>query len=370
MDYESLDYNRYRWNRMLLSGFWFILLFSIFLECLYLTITEIPSREFILKYMVKPTVFQLSTLLLAETGLRALKGKYQDYILIITSSLLAYIIVYIHNSINYLLLGLFLPVMVSIFYFHPKKMIFAYVITMASVYLMYWTNNFMNHDITLVGLVTITVMFSCFSLVGWGVIRRGRELISHLKSSFESNQELLVKTIWMDKLAKTDALTELYNHMTFHEYFEKLIEQHEDNGLPLQLALIDIDNFKHVNDTYGHRAGDVVLQRVAKLISSKAYQNDFVARYGGEEFAILFTDKPMAEALEMVDKIRLEISRLSHESLGGKPVTVSIGVGEYSASDGKERFFNRVDAALYKAKNTGKNKTVIAAADIAETQLA
>ncbi|GGD74746.1 GGDEF domain-containing protein [Paenibacillus nasutitermitis] len=369
MDYESLDYNRYRWNRMLLSGFWLILLFSIFLECLYLTITEIPSKEFILIYMVKPTIFQLFTLVLAETLIRALKGKYQDYIMIVTSSLLAFILAYIHNSIDYLLLGLFLPTMVSIFYFHPKKMIFAYFITLASVYLMYGINDVMNENITLVGLTTITVMFSSFTLIGWGVISRGRELISHLKSSFESNQELLVKTIWMDKLAKTDALTDLYNHMTFHEYFEELIEQHESNRLPLQLALIDIDNFKHVNDTCGHRAGDAVLKGVAQLIRSKACSNDFVARYGGEEFAILFTDKKLSDAIEKIEEIRVHISELTHASLGGKPVTVSIGIGEYSASDDKERFFNRVDAALYKAKNSGKNRTIIAT-NYAGTQLA
>ena len=117
----------------------------------------------------------------------------------------------------------------------------------------------------------------------------------------------------MDKLTKTDALTDLYNHMTFHEYFEKLIEQHEQNGLPLQLAIFDIDNFKLVNDMFGHRAGDAVLQRVSELIRSKVSTNDFVARYGGEEFAILFTDKLKMEALKLSSRF-VRILRKHHMS--------------------------------------------------------
>ncbi|QYR20474.1 GGDEF domain-containing protein [Paenibacillus sp. sptzw28] len=369
MDYESLDYNRYRWNRMLLTGFWAILIISLFLEGLYLTITEMPAGSFIPKFIVKPTILQLTALLFAETALKVLKGKYQDYILILTSALLAYILVYIHDSVNFLLLALFMPVIVSIFYFQPRKLVFALGNTLLSVYVMYLANEFMHREISLVGLTTITVMFSAFSLVAWGIIMRGRELMSNLKSYYESNQQLLVKTIWMDKMVKTDALTDLYNHMTFHEYFEKLIEQHEQHNLPLQLALIDIDNFKQINDTYGHRAGDSVLREVAEMIRSKANSNDFVARYGGEEFAMLFTDKSKADALSVVEQIRQKISEKPHDALGGKPVTVSIGFGEYTLGDGKERFFTQVDTALYKAKSSGKNKTVVAIESL-ESQLA
>ncbi|MCQ6558667.1 GGDEF domain-containing protein [Paenibacillus mendelii] len=360
MDFESLDYKRSRWNRMLLNGFWFILVLTIILEFLYLTVSDISNTSFMTDYILRPSIIQLSVMFLAECGLKLLKGKYQDYILIFTSAILASVIVIIHNSINYLLLALFLPVMVSIFYFHTRKLLFAFGNTLSSLYVLYGINDPMREDLSLVSLTTITVMFTAFTLVAWGIILRGKELMNHLKSYFESNQQLLVKTIWMDKLAKTDALTELYNHMTFHEFFEKLIEQHERNQLPLQLALLDIDNFKHVNDTYGHRAGDRVLKQVADMIRSRASMNDFVARYGGEEFAVLFTDKSADDAYALVETIRQAIGSYLHEALDGKPVTVSIGFAPYFDGEGKERFFNRVDEALYKAKNSGKNKTIIA----------
>ncbi|WP_274652423.1 sensor domain-containing diguanylate cyclase [Paenibacillus humicola] len=361
MDYETLDFKRSRWNRTLLNGFWSILLLSIFLECLYLTITELPTGAFILHFMVLPFLLQLGTLLAAETALRLLSDKFQDYVIILTSTLLAFIIVDIHDSITYLLIALFLPVMVSIFYFHPKKLLIAYFNTLCSLYLIYWTNGAINSDITIVGMGTITVMFSVFTLIAWGILLRGRELMNHLKTYLETNQELLVQNVWMDKLSKTDALTELYNHMTFHEYFEKLIEQNDTNELSLQLAILDIDNFKQVNDTYGHRAGDAVLKCVAELIRSRVHANDFVARYGGEEFAILFTDKKMTESLHYIEQIRQEVMIVPHDALSGKPVTVSIGFGEYVPFEGKEAFFNRVDESLYRAKSSGKNRTVVAA---------
>lgn len=369
MDYETFDYNRHRWNRMLLNAFWFILLISILLESLYLTISEVPTEVFIITYIVYPTLLQFGIILLSEAGLRLLKPRYHDYIIIFTSTLLAFVLSYIHDSINFLMLGLFLPVIVSVYYFHTRKLLFALGNTLLSVNALYFFNEAVYSTITYVGLTTIIVMFSIFSLIAWGILLRGRELMAYLKTYFESNQQLLVKTIWMDKLSKMDALTELYNHMTFHEYFEKLIEQHECNSLPLQLAILDIDNFKQVNDTYGHRAGDAVLKRVSELIRNSTCANDFAARYGGEEFAILFTDKSQADALEVVEKLRLEIASMPQKELDGSPVTVSIGFAEYSSSEGKEYFFNRVDEALYSAKHTGKNKTVIASAQAAENQL-
>ncbi|MFC4102968.1 GGDEF domain-containing protein [Paenibacillus xanthanilyticus] len=360
MNYENLDYNRARWNRMLLNGFWSILIITFFLECLYLlTVAEVARTTFITEYIVRPTIILLGILLSAESGIKLLRGKYQDYIMIITSAMLSAAIVYIHDSINYLLLALFLPVMVSIFYFHMRKLVFAFCVTITTLYVLYAVMPAMNAYLTAVSLTTISIMFLLFTLIAGGILMRGRELMTNLQTYFESNRDLMVKNVWMDKLSKTDALTDLYNHITFHEFFERLIEQHECNEVSVQLALIDIDNFKQINDTYGHRAGDAVLTRVAETIRANVNANAFVARYGGEEFAVLFTDITFEEAYEAVESIRNHVSRLPHEQLGGRSVTVSIGIGDYARNEGKEHFFHLVDEALYEAKHTGKNRTVV-----------
>ncbi|AJY75823.1 sensor domain-containing diguanylate cyclase [Paenibacillus beijingensis] len=364
---NSLDYNRNRWNRMLLNGFWLLLLLTILLESLYLPVTYLPSSQFVMHYIALPTLFQLIVLLLAETGLRLLSDRFKDYMLIAASALLSTVIVNVHIEINYLLLALFCPVIVSIFYFHTKKLLFALGCTLASLYGLYFFNSYMHEDISQAGLATITMMFASYSLIGWGVLLRGRELTSYYRTITKSNQELLVKTIVMDKLAKTDALTELYNHITFHEYLDKLIEHHDTNGMPLQLALIDIDNFKSVNDTYGHRAGDVVLRTVADIVRAEAGQNDFVARYGGEEFAVIFTEITPERSLKALEQIRHDIAQIRHEVLGERYITVSTGFSSYRPHEGKEPFFQRTDQALYLAKKTGKNRVVDA--DVAELKV-
>jgi len=361
MDYESMDFNRLRWNRMMLSGLWLLVFITISLESLYVATNDLITDTFVSSIIFKPAIVQLLLLLVTEAGLKWFQRRYQDHILIVASSVIAAAIVYMHDSFEYLLLALFLPVMMSIFYFQSKKMLFALISAMTSMYLLYAMSPSMRAELSAVSLITITVIFLSFSLIAWGIILRGKELMNHLKSSFESNRQLLVKTIVMDKLTKTDALTELYNHISFHEFFERSIEQHERNHLALQLAIIDIDNFKQINDRYGHRAGDAVLQHVAKTIQTVASLNDFAARYGGEEFAVLFTDKPLSESYDLAEQIRATISNLTHDELGGQSVTVSVGFGDYLAGEGKERFFNRVDEALYKAKNSGKNRIVLAA---------
>jgi diguanylate cyclase (GGDEF)-like protein len=130
--------------------------------------------------------------------------------------------------------------------------------------------------------------------------------------------------------------------------------------LSLHLAIMDIDNFKSVNDTYGHKAGDVVLRTVANIARSKVSSNDIVARYGGEEFALLFTDKSFQEVYDLLEEIRTSIASTSHEVLQGLPVTVSIGLNKYTPGMGKEALFQGADTALYDAKHSGKNRTALA----------
>jgi diguanylate cyclase (GGDEF)-like protein len=124
----------------------------------------------------------------------------------------------------------------------------------------------------------------------------------------------------------------------------------------LHLAIIDIDNFKKVNDTYGHWAGDIVLKSVSRCIKELLTPNEFVARYGGEEFTVIFTEKTVGEAYQMLDNIRLEIAQTKHPELDHQSVTVSIGLESYVEGEGRENLFKRADHSLYTSKKTGKNK--------------
>jgi diguanylate cyclase (GGDEF)-like protein len=160
----------------------------------------------------------------------------------------------------------------------------------------------------------------------------------------------------MERITQIDALTDCYNHKSFHEYLDKLIEQRESKHSLLHLAIIDIDNFKKVNDTYGHWVGDIVLKSVSHTLKELVTPNEYVARYGGEEFAVIFTGKTGEEAYQILDKIRLEIAQTKHPEMDHQSVTVSMGLQSYVEGEERENLFKRADHSLYTSKKTGKNK--------------
>ena len=155
----------------------------------------------------------------------------------------------------------------------------------------------------------------------------------------------------------TDNLTKLYNRLFFDKHYEYLISRYERFKKPFSMIIIDIDNFKKINDTYGHKKGDLILKEIGKIIKDSIRKTDLAFRYGGEEIVILLPDTPLKEAKFIADRIRIKISEKIN--INNNPVTISAGIGEYNGEDSNE-FFQKVDKALYMAKKTGKNKVIIA----------
>jgi len=163
--------------------------------------------------------------------------------------------------------------------------------------------------------------------------------------------------------ARLDPLTRLANRKSFDERFAQEVERRSQTELPVSLLLWDLDNFKLINDTYGHRAGDRVLQRVAACFMSGLSAEDFVARIGGEEFVVLLTGLTAERALGIADQLRASVEALRFH-VRGTPVrvTVSCGLTELRATDPVGAAFDRADAALYRAKRNGKNLCIAAEA--------
>ncbi|TJY41034.1 GGDEF domain-containing protein [Cohnella pontilimi] len=358
---SPMENHQKRWNRRLLHTFWVVWVVSIVIECLYmLFVTAVPPDEFVGPYLLRPTALLLLVVLLADAGIRMLP-KHHDYLLITASALFTLIVTAVHSTLDYLLFFLFFPVMVSILYFRYSILVYAISTAAFDLYTLYFINPNIHSRISTIEIVTMTVILGVYSGIAFFVLARGRELLQNLISSYESNQALQLRNMEMFKLAKTDYLTETYNHMAYHELVDKLVEEAEKGRLLLHLAVFDIDNFKSINDTYGHRAGDQVLRKVAEVARSKVGSHDFVARYGGEEFVILFTDLDFLAAYDTMEQIRRSIASTPHESLSGRSVTVSAGINRYVNGMGKEKFFQGADAALYDAKHSGKNRTSVSA---------
>jgi diguanylate cyclase (GGDEF)-like protein len=346
------------WNRKLLNGYWIIIGLSVLLSIAYNLIGNYTNQYEAIPVITMNTLWMclgITCLELANFWMR----RWNDYLIIMGGFIISFSMIYSFPEDSVLLTTLYLPILISVFYFQLRKVLFAAVLSLGCFYTLY-VLCLQETALYYIGdLVTMTIVLLCGTTIAIGIMRRGSELLKHLQNSLASSQDLMVKNVIMDKQIKTDALTELYNHMSFHEYLDKLIEQGEKYNLAFQLAVLDIDHFKKVNDTYGHRAGDAVLKKVAQSIKAMVSPNDFIARYGGEEFAIIFTDMELSEALINLDNIRTLIENQSHEELGGRPVTISIGVQDYRKGFTKEQLFHGADEALYEAKRSGRNRMVV-----------
>ncbi len=161
--------------------------------------------------------------------------------------------------------------------------------------------------------------------------------------------------------ARIDQLTRLGNRMAFDERFAQEVIRRAKYDLPVCMLLWDLDNFKTINDNYGHRAGDRVLQSVAACFMSGLRAEDFVARIGGEEFVTLLTGVPFAKAHQIADELRRGVEALRFHFKGTPvKVTVSCGLTELKMDDAPGAAFDRADAALYQAKHAGKNACIAA----------
>lgn len=160
------------------------------------------------------------------------------------------------------------------------------------------------------------------------------------------------------ELSQTDPLTSLRNRRAFDERLEDAFEHARRYERPLSLAIVDVDHFKAINDSYGHDAGDAVLRGVAQLIAGGTRQVDFAARVGGEEFAILLPETALFEALQFGEKLRASIAC---SPIDGHEVTVSIGIANFPHSivPGTTELFRAADQALYRAKINGRNRVEI-----------
>lgn len=164
------------------------------------------------------------------------------------------------------------------------------------------------------------------------------------------------------KLSVTDSLTGLFNSRHLHERLQIEIERANRYGRPLSLLVLDADNFKQINDTWGHLIGDGVLQALAHTINQCLRRTDSAYRYGGEEFVVLMPEAADNVAVAVAERLRHEFSLQRISAGGGEEVscTVSIGVAEYVSGEDARRFVQRADEATYAAKRAGKNRVILA----------
>jgi diguanylate cyclase (GGDEF)-like protein len=177
----------------------------------------------------------------------------------------------------------------------------------------------------------------------------------------EANRELEVANKRLRKLSITDGLTDLFNHRHIHELLHEEFERTARSGEPLAVAMFDLDRFKHVNDTYGHPTGDVILYETAQILKDSAREIDMVGRYGGEEFIVILPGTVEDEAARFAERVRSRVDEhVYRDEATEVRMTVSGGVASYPGLEipGPDELIKRADEALYSAKETGRDRIV------------
>jgi len=188
----------------------------------------------------------------------------------------------------------------------------------------------------------------------FGQLQELAKKVKAMEAEAEANRSSLEKQRFK---ALHDPLTELpnreaYNERIANEYHRWLRYRH-----PLTIAMCDLDHFKHINDTFGHQAGDRVLRFISRSIARRLRDIDFFGRYGGEEFVVIMPDTTREQAFAVLEKIRATIAATSFNYKNEPmPITLSVGITQFEEGDRIETALARADTALYSAKKNGRNR--------------
>ena len=190
------------------------------------------------------------------------------------------------------------------------------------------------------------------------------ELIARVKLHLKINQQeksLRKRNMELELLTHKDPLTGAFNRRYLNMSLDSELMRHARTGEELSILMLDIDHFKKINDTYGHHAGDLVLQQVTRRLTEGLREYDLLTRYGGEEFVIVLPMTRQSEAQMVAQRLLQSIRKLTFpDTLSGTTVTVSIGVTSHSGAKNvsSEELVSRADIALYRAKQSGRNRVI------------
>lgn len=238
-------------------------------------------------------------------------------------------------------------VMTLVIYFIPNKLVFSQIISifLSLCFFIFYVNRIEELDILF--LIKI-ISYNLFIIIYCNIS-------SYFTNYYKRKQ--FVNKLKLIRASTTDSLTGIYNRAKFDEELKQWIEYSNRYKDSISLVIFDIDNFKKINDIYGHPVGDNVLKGITLLIKDTIRITDIFARWGGDEFVILLTNTDFSQSVEIVERIRVSIQNYEFDI--SERVTCSFGITELKDTDNAESFIKRADKLLYEAKDQGKNVCII-----------
>lgn len=275
--------------------------------------------------------------------------NFRSYHLIINATELLFIAFYIVKLVicgskNFLVMCLEVSLIITIYSIIPNRwlnsLISSFLLMLTfSVYCIVRSDLLLDRNTNTFGFASIFIFFAVGSISSYhkGYLKRAR----------------YYDTVMLKKLINVDTLTGAYTRAKFNEDINRLIRKARQTGRGFALIIFDIDDFKHINDTYGHLAGDKVLTDIANIVTRNKRAADILTRWGGEEFVLLLPSTKLSSANRIAERLKTLISEYDFgiENI----VTCSFGVTEFRQSDTHVTLFRRADKLLYDAKTAGKN---------------
>ncbi|MFC4098491.1 GGDEF domain-containing protein [Paenibacillus xanthanilyticus] len=346
-----------KWVRIILYSFWLCAVFYAAASGLALLFTDEAKSEFFARIIAGPLAGIIGVVAIAELLCRY-KREWLTSILIGASNGLAAIMIVANHEVELMVAVLLLPLLVSVFFLRQKVLLAASATGVGTYAALMAAYPPLQAEQSPAEAIALLFIFGAGTAILAGLLQRGAELARRWHIASTLNQALTQEKEQIERMLRMDGLSGLFNHRAFYEEAEKRLTAAGEAPGEFQLAVLDIDNFKSINDRYGHKVGDIVIKAVADTLRGLLGPEDMAFRYGGEEFTLLY-GRPTPEAdAAFVESIRQAIEELTFEEAPGLRVTVSIGVQAYAQGLNKHGLFEGGDRALYEAKRTGKNRIV------------
>lgn len=313
--------------------------------------------HYITRYIVLPTI--LDTMLVftcQRINSMNIKSQIKNYSILIMASLMAAVIAFIHYIIGAVMTIFIIPVFLTVL-FSKKKM--TRVITIINAILLvfsaiHYAMDFSSSIYFHLNLaVAFTLMVSAYLI--------SNVLIEYNKANNDYIYESYRTQLSLNEQAQSDSLTGLYNQKTFQSLLKSSMDEAKDHKFPMSLAIIDLDDFKEINDTFGHLEGDQVLLHFTNLLKQQLKDGEaYISRYGGDEFAIIFPTSSKELAYLKLEALRQRCRQVPQSQIRSGEIRFSAGISHYMEGDMNETLlFHQADSALYRAKDNGKGQTVV-----------
>lgn len=357
--------NLSNWSRILYKYLWICLAaillteLSIFFIKLFITgfsQSELPVINYLQTYVIRPTIINNLVLcaasLLIEHFIEKAKPAMQSLVLLIATLIICINLVFVHYVVSIIYAVFCIPILISLLYVDKKPLFFAAASSLISYlcfcfFILPLKPEAAQANQGYMEIISMVVLLGVLFILARIVLACLSDLVDHI----------IIKSIEV----KQDSLTKLLNHASFYEQLNQFIQNHHRKNEGFSLIIWDIDNFKQINDQFGHAIGDHVLLCFVHALIGCLNEDEQAFRYGGEEFTIL-THQDAAASERLARKIRAEFEERSLSLSLPVTLTVSAGICEFNSDSflGTHEFFAAADKALYKAKQSpGKNTDFI-----------